>query len=191
MKVEVGPKRPHFLTCAFEDFRLTCRPSAGTTLNRTPSAPWGPSGPLGPLIRNESYSEWNGYKAKNFEGSWAPKRLDFEPFGPPGLDFDPFSLQDPPWYRFVYRGWPSGEVQTCRGLAARLGEQPSPCRKPSARPEDEALPCRRLRPLPLERPKWVAIRLNPKVVKWEPEFTGLLPWQGFWEMTSNMDPINV
>ncbi len=24
MKVEVGAKRPHFLTCAFEDFRLTC-----------------------------------------------------------------------------------------------------------------------------------------------------------------------
>ena len=133
------------------------RASACTTLNRAPSAPWGPSGPLGPLIRNESYSDWNGYKGKNFEGSWAPSGLILNHLGlqgPSGSPRDTKEPQEPPWYQFMYRGWPSGEVQTCRGLAARLGEQPSPCRKPSARSEDEAPPCRRLPPLPWKAKVW-------------------------------------
>ena len=34
MKVELGPKRTHFLTCAFEDFRLTCMGCSCNTCKR-------------------------------------------------------------------------------------------------------------------------------------------------------------
>ena len=73
--------------------------SACTTLNRAPSAPWGPSGPLGQFIRNESYSDWNGYKGKNFEGSWAPSGLILSHLGLQGLILNHLAFRIPQGYQ--------------------------------------------------------------------------------------------